>query len=118
MWFVQWGIHSCALTTQTVLFGDLNAAATEMEGPLDVTWAYSWHSSGTDKNDNVLNSWYEVAKIRQYSLVGLTNPFRNMFLRSGVYYASDNIVTIISCAVLCCEGSEILAKEWFFLVVI
>ncbi|XP_057787502.1 uncharacterized protein LOC131004762 [Salvia miltiorrhiza] len=27
--------------------------------------------SGTDKNDNVLNSWYEVAKLRQYSLSGL-----------------------------------------------
>ncbi|KAG8368305.1 hypothetical protein BUALT_Bualt15G0031800 [Buddleja alternifolia] len=43
--------------------------------------------SGTDKNDNVFNSWYEVAKLRQYSLFGLysdvrdslTSPFKNLF---------------------------------------
>ncbi|KAI3446047.1 hypothetical protein Pfo_002712 [Paulownia fortunei] len=43
--------------------------------------------SGTDKNDNVLNSWYEVANLRQYSLYALysnlrnslTSPFQNLF---------------------------------------
>ncbi|KAL3730603.1 hypothetical protein ACJRO7_027603 [Eucalyptus globulus] len=43
--------------------------------------------SGTDKNDVVLNSWYEVKNLRQYSLYGLysdlrdtiTNPSQNMF---------------------------------------
>ncbi|XP_011088314.1 uncharacterized protein LOC105169588 [Sesamum indicum] len=43
--------------------------------------------SGTDRNDNVLNSWYEVANLRQYSLYGLysdlrdslTSPFKNLF---------------------------------------
>ncbi|KAK3420653.1 hypothetical protein EUGRSUZ_G01513 [Eucalyptus grandis] len=43
--------------------------------------------SGTDKNDVVLNSWYEVKNLRRYSLYGLysdlrdtiTNPSQNMF---------------------------------------
>ncbi|GFQ03847.1 hypothetical protein PHJA_002528500 [Phtheirospermum japonicum] len=43
--------------------------------------------SGTDKNDNVLNSWYEVANLRQYSLYALysdlkdsiTSPFKGLF---------------------------------------
>jgi len=43
--------------------------------------------SGTDKNDNVLNSWYEVGNLRQYSLYALysdlrsslTAPFTNLF---------------------------------------
>ncbi|KAL3814187.1 hypothetical protein ACJIZ3_015455 [Penstemon smallii] len=42
--------------------------------------------SGTDKNDNVFNSWYEVANLRQYSLYALysdlretlTSPFQNL----------------------------------------
>ncbi|KAI4298408.1 hypothetical protein L6164_031973 [Bauhinia variegata] len=42
--------------------------------------------SGTDKNLDALNSWYEVRKLRQYSLVGLfsdlrdsiTAPFNNL----------------------------------------
>ncbi|OVA05168.1 hypothetical protein BVC80_8985g69 [Macleaya cordata] len=43
--------------------------------------------SGTDKNDEVLNSWYEVKNLRQYSLFGLysnlrdsiTNQFNDLF---------------------------------------
>ncbi|KAL3621193.1 hypothetical protein CASFOL_036105 [Castilleja foliolosa] len=43
--------------------------------------------SGTDKNENVLNSWYEVANLRQYSLYSLysdlkdsiTSPFAGLF---------------------------------------
>lgn len=43
--------------------------------------------SGTDKNDDVLNSWYEVKNLRQYSLHALysdlrnsiTSPFSNLF---------------------------------------
>lgn len=32
--------------------------------------------SGTDKNERVLNSWYEVANLRQYSLYGLYSDLR------------------------------------------
>ncbi|XP_057964473.1 uncharacterized protein LOC131155402 isoform X2 [Malania oleifera] len=35
--------------------------------------------SGTDKNDDVLNSWYEVKNLRQYSLYGLYSDLRNSF---------------------------------------
>lgn len=50
--------------------------------------------SGTDKNDAVLNSWYEVANLRQYSLYALysgirdsiTSPFTNLFWDFKVYY--------------------------------
>lgn len=34
--------------------------------------------SGTDKNDNVLNSWYEVANLRQYSLFELYSNLRGV----------------------------------------
>ncbi|KAJ7946008.1 CSL zinc finger domain-containing protein [Quillaja saponaria] len=33
--------------------------------------------SGTDKNLNALNSWYEVGKLRQYSLYGLYSDLRD-----------------------------------------
>ncbi|KAL8554402.1 hypothetical protein ACS0TY_002552 [Phlomoides rotata] len=33
--------------------------------------------SGTDKNDQVFNSWYEVAHLRQYSLFGLYSNLRD-----------------------------------------
>ncbi|XP_057787498.1 uncharacterized protein LOC131004761 [Salvia miltiorrhiza] len=39
--------------------------------------------SGTDKNDNVLNSWYEVANLRQYSLYGLYSDLSSSF--SGLF---------------------------------
>ncbi|XP_062209042.1 protein IQ-DOMAIN 5-like [Phragmites australis] len=33
--------------------------------------------SGTDKHEAVLNSWYEVSKLRQYSLFGLFSDLKN-----------------------------------------
>ncbi|KAK7312384.1 hypothetical protein VNO77_36193 [Canavalia gladiata] len=36
--------------------------------------------SGTDKNLNVLNSWYEVKNLRQYSLYGLYSNLRDSFI--------------------------------------
>ncbi|KAK2978384.1 hypothetical protein RJ640_016486 [Escallonia rubra] len=35
--------------------------------------------SGTDKNDKVLNTWYEVANLRQYSLYSLYSNLRGIF---------------------------------------
>ena len=81
------GIHSCAFNNtdcavrRSQCRGNGNGGSTGCDVGLQLAF------SGTDKNGNVLNSWYEVAKIRQYSLVGLysglrdtlTNPFRNMF---------------------------------------
>lgn len=36
--------------------------------------------SGTDKNLDALNSWYEVKKLRQYSLYGLFSNLRDSII--------------------------------------
>lgn len=38
--------------------------------------------SGTDKYDQVFNSWYEVANLRQYSLFGLYSNLRDTLTSS------------------------------------
>lgn len=56
-------------------------------GSIDCNVSIQLAFSGTDKNQNVLNSWYEVKNLRQYSLYGLfqhatdslTSPFKNLF---------------------------------------
>ncbi|XP_049400925.1 uncharacterized protein LOC125864874 [Solanum stenotomum] len=56
-------------------------------GSIDCNVSIQLAFSGTDKNENVLNSWYEVKNLRQYSLYGLfqgvsdslTSPFKNLF---------------------------------------
>ncbi|KAL6497729.1 hypothetical protein OROHE_026968 [Orobanche hederae] len=56
-------------------------------GSIDCDLGIQLAFSGTDKNENVLNSWYEVANLRQYSLYALysnvkdslTSPFGNLF---------------------------------------
>ncbi|XP_016447551.2 uncharacterized protein LOC107772566 [Nicotiana tabacum] len=56
-------------------------------GSVDCNVGIQLAFSGTDKNDDVLNSWYEVKNLRQYSLYGLfqdvsdslTSPFKNLF---------------------------------------
>ncbi|KAL6963937.1 hypothetical protein U1Q18_034944 [Sarracenia purpurea var. burkii] len=56
-------------------------------GPVDCNLGIQLAFSGTDKNENVLNSWYEVANLRQYSLFSLysnvretlTGTFDNLF---------------------------------------
>lgn len=56
-------------------------------GSVDCSVGIQLAFSGTDKNDDVLNSWYEVSKLRQYSLFSLysdlrdslTSPFKNLF---------------------------------------
>lgn len=56
-------------------------------GSIDCSIGIQLAFSGTDKNENVLNSWYEVSNLRQYSLYALysglrdslTSPFKNLF---------------------------------------
>lgn len=56
-------------------------------GSIDCSLSIQLAFSGTDKDNAVLNSWYEVKNLRQYSLYGLfsnlkdsvTNPFSNLF---------------------------------------
>ncbi|KAI8532894.1 hypothetical protein RHMOL_Rhmol11G0253000 [Rhododendron molle] len=46
-------------------------------GPVDCNLGIQLAFSGTDKNNNVFNSWYEVANLRQYSLFALYSNLRN-----------------------------------------
>ncbi|XP_059632897.1 uncharacterized protein LOC132275425 [Cornus florida] len=46
-------------------------------GSVDCSFSIQLAFSGTDKNHNVLNSWYEVEKLRQYSLYALFSEFRD-----------------------------------------
>jgi hypothetical protein len=56
-------------------------------GQVDCSLGIQLAFSGTDKHYTALNSWYEVANLKQYSLYGLysnlkdslTNPFKNIF---------------------------------------
>ncbi|KAK1287017.1 hypothetical protein QJS10_CPB19g01315 [Acorus calamus] len=46
-------------------------------GTVDCSLGIQLAFSGTDKNDAVLNSWYEVSKLRQYSLYGLYSNLKD-----------------------------------------
>ncbi|XP_019169019.1 PREDICTED: uncharacterized protein LOC109164916 isoform X2 [Ipomoea nil] len=56
-------------------------------GSIDCNLSIQLAFSGTDKSDDVFNSWYEVKNLKQYSLYALysnlrnsiTNPFQNLF---------------------------------------
>ncbi|THU46871.1 hypothetical protein C4D60_Mb09t09500 [Musa balbisiana] len=55
-------------------------------GSVDCSIGIQLAFSGTDKHDAVLNSWYEVSKLQQYSLYGLYSDLKNTL--TGQY---DNI---------------------------
>ncbi|XP_022983083.1 uncharacterized protein LOC111481736 [Cucurbita maxima] len=46
-------------------------------GPVDCSLAIQLAFSGTDKHLSVFNSWYEVSKLRQYSLVDLYSNLKD-----------------------------------------
>ncbi|CAL9778574.1 unnamed protein product [Musa acuminata subsp. burmannicoides] len=46
-------------------------------GSVDCSIGIQLAFSGTDKHDAVLNSWYEVSKLQQYSLYGLYSDLKN-----------------------------------------
>ncbi|CAK9152967.1 unnamed protein product [Ilex paraguariensis] len=46
-------------------------------GSVDCSLGIQLAFSGTDKHDSVFNSWYEVEKLRQYSLYGLYSNLRD-----------------------------------------
>ncbi|EEC76294.1 hypothetical protein OsI_13809 [Oryza sativa Indica Group] len=59
---------SCAIST---------ANCTGKGGSVDCSPGIQLAFSGTDKHEAVLNSWYEVSKLRQYSLVGLFSNLKD-----------------------------------------
>ena len=46
-------------------------------GQVDCSPGIQLAFSGTDKHEAVLNSWYEVSRLRQYSLFGLFSNLRD-----------------------------------------
>jgi hypothetical protein len=46
-------------------------------GQVDCSPGIQLAFSGTDKHDAVLNSWYEVSRLQQYSLFGLFSNLRD-----------------------------------------
>lgn len=53
------------------------SACKSQGGSVDCSLGIQLAFSGTDKNDKVLNSWYEVKNMRQYSLYGLYSNLRD-----------------------------------------
>ncbi|XP_015632402.2 protein IQ-DOMAIN 5 isoform X2 [Oryza sativa Japonica Group] len=60
--------QNCAIST---------ANCTGKGGSVDCSPGIQLAFSGTDKHEAVLNSWYEVSKLRQYSLVGLFSNLKD-----------------------------------------
>ncbi|KAG8097671.1 hypothetical protein GUJ93_ZPchr0013g36228 [Zizania palustris] len=65
--FVCFGKQTCAIRTQSC----------KSQGPVDCSIGIQLAFSGTDKHASVLNSWYEVSNLRQYSLYGLYSNLKD-----------------------------------------
>lgn len=65
--FVCLGKQTCAIRTQSC----------KSQGPVDCSIGIQLAFSGTDKHESVLNSWYEVSNLRQYSLYGLYSNLKD-----------------------------------------
>ncbi|VVA97362.1 unnamed protein product [Arabis nemorensis] len=76
--FVCLNKEECAIKTQN---------CKNQGGKVDCSLGIQLAFSGTDRHYTALNSWYEVANLKQYSLYGLysnlkdsiSNPFKNFF---------------------------------------
>lgn len=61
--FICLGKQTCAIRT--------NVCKSQNQGTMDCSIGIQLAFSGTDKHESVLNSWYEVSNLQQYSLYGL-----------------------------------------------
>ncbi|KAK2655356.1 hypothetical protein Ddye_008408 [Dipteronia dyeriana] len=68
--FVCLNNQDCAIRTS-------NCKNRESGGSVDCSLGIQLAFSGTDKHLSVLNSWYEVANLRQYSLYGLYSNLKD-----------------------------------------
>lgn len=66
--FVCLNKQTCAIKT---------SSCKSQGGSVDCSIGLQLAFSGTDKHDTVLNSWYEVSNLRQYSLYGLYSNLRD-----------------------------------------
>ncbi|KAK8558583.1 hypothetical protein V6N12_041884 [Hibiscus sabdariffa] len=71
------GCGSCLMASSTCLNGQDCARPTSKCGQHWCSLGIQLAFSGTDKNLEVLNSWYEVSKLRQQSLYGLYSELRD-----------------------------------------
>ncbi|WOK97097.1 hypothetical protein Cni_G05805 [Canna indica] len=76
------GCDSCSDKSNFVCLDDQDCAiktssCKDQGGSLDCTIGIQLAFSGTDKHETVLNSWYEVSNLRQYSLYALYSNFKD-----------------------------------------
>ncbi|KAF0912089.1 hypothetical protein E2562_012987 [Oryza meyeriana var. granulata] len=81
---LYWKANGCSACSGQPSFAcvDQNCAisttnCTGKGGSVDCSPGIQLAFSGTDKHEAVLNSWYEVSKLRQYSLVGLFSNLKD-----------------------------------------
>ncbi|KAK6942518.1 hypothetical protein RJ641_027895 [Dillenia turbinata] len=76
------GCTSCSKNSKFVCLNNQDCAIKITEcknrgGSVDCSLGIQLAFSGTDKHETVLNTWYEVEKLRQYSLVGLYSNLKD-----------------------------------------
>lgn len=76
------GCSSCSGTSSFVCLNKQYCAVKTTSckghnGQVDCSIGVQLAFSGTDKHDSVLNSWYEISNLRQYSLFGLYSNLKN-----------------------------------------
>ncbi|KAH7661682.1 hypothetical protein IHE45_15G079800 [Dioscorea alata] len=76
------GCSSCSGTSSFVCLNKQYCAVKTTSckghnGQVDCSIGIQLAFSGTDKHDSVLNSWYEISNLRQYSLFGLYSNLKN-----------------------------------------
>lgn len=82
LFWKKYGCRSCSGVSVCVNNTDCAVPSSKCKsngGDVDCNLGIQLAFSGTDKNYNVLNSWYEVANLRQYSLFGLYSNIHNVF---------------------------------------
>lgn len=82
MYWKRDGCGSCSGKSNFVCLNNQDcaikmSACRSRGGSVDCSIGIQLASSGTDKNDVALNSWYEVDKLRQYSLYGLYSNLKD-----------------------------------------
>ncbi|KAJ4970274.1 hypothetical protein NE237_003373 [Protea cynaroides] len=82
LYWKRYGCSSCAGNSTFVCLNQQDCAfktssCINQGGSVDCSIGIQLAFSGTDKNYVALNSWYEVANLRQYSLYGLYSNLKN-----------------------------------------
>ncbi|XVF01182.1 hypothetical protein REPUB_Repub04eG0066400 [Reevesia pubescens] len=77
LYWKSFGCDSCSGKSAVCLNKQDCATPTAKCGPTGCSLGIQLAFSGTDKNLEALNSWYEVSNLRQYSLYGLYSDVRD-----------------------------------------